>query len=45
MYRRMLIPLDSKTAEKILPYARCLAGKVKLLSSVVDLAEMCPYIR
>jgi nucleotide-binding universal stress UspA family protein len=31
MYRRMLIPLDgSKTAEKVLPYARSLARKHKI---------------
>ena len=31
MYRRMLVPLDgSKTAEKVLPYARSLAGKLKI---------------
>jgi nucleotide-binding universal stress UspA family protein len=44
----MLIPLDgSKTAEKVLPYARCLAGKLKLpveLLAVIDIAEMAAHI-
>jgi nucleotide-binding universal stress UspA family protein len=48
MYRRMLIPLDgSKTAEKILPYARSLAGKLKIsveFMGVVDLAEMAAHV-
>jgi len=43
MYRRILIPLDgSKTAETILPYARYLAGKLKIaieLLEVVDIME------
>ena len=31
MYSKILIPLDgSKTAEKVLPYARHLAGKFKI---------------
>ena len=31
MYTKILIPLDgSKTAEKVLPYARFLAGNLKL---------------
>jgi nucleotide-binding universal stress UspA family protein len=31
MYNKILIPLDgSKTAEKVLPYARYLAGKFKI---------------
>ena len=44
MYTRILIPLDgSKTAEKVLPYARYLAGRFKIpieLLAVVDIAEM-----
>jgi nucleotide-binding universal stress UspA family protein len=44
----MLIPLDgSKTAEKVLPYARYLAGKLKLpveLLAVIDIAEMATHI-
>ena len=43
MYTRMLIPLDgSKLAENVLPYARALAGALKLpveLLSVVDLMD------
>ena len=31
MYRRILVPLDgSKVAEQVLPYARYLAGKLKI---------------
>ena len=41
MYSRMLIPLDgSKTAETVLPYARFIAGVLKLpieLLAVVDI--------
>ena len=41
MYRRILVPLDgSKVAEQVLPYARYLAGKLKIpvdLLAVVDL--------
>ena len=48
MYTRILIPLDgSKTAEKVLPYARFLAGQLKLpveLLAVVDIAEMATHI-
>ena len=48
MYSKMLIPLDgSKTAEKVLPYARHLAGKLKLpveLLAVIDIAEMATHI-
>ena len=48
MYSKMLIPLDgSKTAEKVLPYARYLAGKLKLpveLLAVIDIAEMATHI-
>lgn len=44
MYSKILIPLDgSKTAEQVLPYARFLAGKLKIpmeLLAVVDIAEM-----
>jgi nucleotide-binding universal stress UspA family protein len=44
MYTRMLIPLDgSKTAEKVLPYARFLARILKLpveLLAVVDIVEI-----
>jgi len=48
MYSKVLIPLDgSKTAEKVLPYARYLAGKLKLpveLLAVIDIAEMATHI-
>ena len=48
MYSKMLIPLDgSKTAEKVLPYARHLAGKLKVpieLLAVIDIAEMATHI-
>ena len=48
MYTRILIPLDgSKTAEKVLPYARFLARQLKLpveLLAVVDIAEMATHI-
>jgi len=48
MCTRMLIPLDgSKTAEKVLPYARFLAGRLKLpveLLGVIDIAEMVTHI-
>ena len=48
MFTRMLIPLDgSKTAEKVLPYARHLAGKFKVpveLLGVIDIAEMATHI-
>jgi len=44
----MLIPLDgSKTAEKVLPYARTLAGALKVpveLLEVIDIAEMATHI-
>jgi nucleotide-binding universal stress UspA family protein len=44
----MLIPLDgSKTAEKVLPYARYLAGKFKIpveLLAVIDIAEIATHI-
>lgn len=48
MYSKVLIPLDgSKTAEKVLPYARHLAGKLKIpieLLAVIDIAEMATHI-
>ncbi|HZD39877.1 MAG TPA: universal stress protein [Terriglobales bacterium] len=48
MHNKILIPLDgSKTAEKVLPYARHLAGKFKIpveLLAVVDIAEMATHI-
>jgi nucleotide-binding universal stress UspA family protein len=44
MYTRLLIPLDgSKTAETVLPYARFLAGRLRLpveLLHVIDVAEL-----
>ena len=48
MYRKLLVPLDgSKTAEKVLPYARYLAGKFKMaveLLAVIDIAEMATHV-
>ena len=48
MYTKILIPLDgSKTAEKVLPYARFLAGSLNLpveLLAVVDIVEMATHI-
>ena len=48
MYTKMLMPLDgSKTAEKVLPYARFLAEKLKIsveLLSVIDIAELAAHI-
>jgi nucleotide-binding universal stress UspA family protein len=48
MYTRILIPLDgSKTAEKVLPYARFIAGALKLpieLLAVVDIVEMATHV-
>ena len=48
MYSKILIPLDgSKTAEKVLPYARYLAGKFKIpveLLAVIDIAEIATHI-
>jgi nucleotide-binding universal stress UspA family protein len=48
MYTAMLIPLDgSKTAEKVLPHARYLAGALKLpveLLAVVDIAEIGSHV-
>jgi nucleotide-binding universal stress UspA family protein len=48
MYSKVLVPLDgSKTAEKVLPYARYLAGKFKIpveLLAVIDIAEMASHV-
>jgi nucleotide-binding universal stress UspA family protein len=48
MYSRMLIPLDgSKTAEKVLPCARYLAGKFRMpieLLAVIDIAEIAAHM-
>ena len=48
MYSKILILLDgSKTAEKVLPYARYLAGRFKVpveLLAVVDIAEMASHM-
>ena len=48
MYTKMLIPLDgSKTAEKVLPYARYLVGKLRIpveLLAASDMAEMASHI-
>src|SRR6266568_4084621 len=48
MYTRILIPLDgSKAAEKVLPYARALAGRLKVpveLMEVIDIADMVTHI-
>ena len=48
MYTKMLIPLDgSKTSEKVLPYARYLAGKLKIpveLLAVIDMADRATHI-
>ena len=48
MYSKILVPLDgSKTAEKVLPYARHLAGKFKIpveLLAVLDIAEMATHV-
>jgi nucleotide-binding universal stress UspA family protein len=48
MYTGMLIPLDgSKTAEKVLPYARYLAGRLETpveLLAVVDIAELAAQV-
>ena len=49
MYSKILIPLDgSKTAEKVLPYARHLAGKFEIpieLLAVIDIAELAAHVR
>jgi nucleotide-binding universal stress UspA family protein len=48
MYSKILVPLDgSKTAEKVLPYARYLSGKFKVpveLLAVVDIAEVASHM-
>jgi nucleotide-binding universal stress UspA family protein len=48
MYSKILLPLDgSKTAEKVLPYARFLAQTYKIpveLMAVIDIAEMAAHI-
>lgn len=48
MYTRLLVPLDgSKTAEKVLPYARFLAGTLKLpveLLEVIDIVEIAKHL-
>ena len=48
MYTKMLVPLDgSRTAEKVLPYARSLARSFKIpieLLAVVDIAELATHI-
>jgi nucleotide-binding universal stress UspA family protein len=48
MHSKILVPLDgSKTAEKVLPYARYLAGKFKIpveLLAVVDIAEVASHM-
>jgi nucleotide-binding universal stress UspA family protein len=48
MYKRILVPLDgSKTAEAVLPYARLLAGALKVpveLLTVVDVVDIGTHI-
>lgn len=48
MYNKILIPLDgSTTAEKVLPYARWLAGKLRIpveLLAVVDIGEISAHM-
>lgn len=48
MYTRLLVPLDgSKTAEKVLPYARFLAATLKLpveLLEVIDIVEIAKHL-
>jgi nucleotide-binding universal stress UspA family protein len=48
MYSKILVPLDgSKASEKVLPYARHLAGKFKIpveLLAVLDVAEMASHV-
>jgi nucleotide-binding universal stress UspA family protein len=48
MYTRILVPLDaSKTAEKVLPYARTMAHRFALpvtLLGVVDVAELATHL-
>ena len=44
MYKKILVPLDgSKTAENVLPYARCFARSMQIpveLLAVVDVADL-----
>jgi nucleotide-binding universal stress UspA family protein len=48
MYSKLLIPLDgSRTAEKVLPYARFLAAKFKVpveLLAVIDIADIASHV-
>jgi nucleotide-binding universal stress UspA family protein len=48
MFTKMLIPLDgSRTAEKVLPYARAVGGVLKIpveLLAVVDIGEMATHM-
>jgi nucleotide-binding universal stress UspA family protein len=48
MINRMVVPLDgSTTAEKVLPYARFLAGRLRIpveLMGVVDIAELASHV-
>jgi len=48
MFTKILVPLDgSKTAERALPYAHALAGRLKLpveLLAVVDIAELAAHV-
>ncbi len=48
MFTKMLIPLDgSKTAEKVLPYARAIGGVLKIpveLLAVVDIGDMAMHV-
>jgi nucleotide-binding universal stress UspA family protein len=44
MYTRMLVPLDgSETAEKVLPYARALAGSLKIPVELLGVIEISRY--
>ncbi|HXV84752.1 MAG TPA: universal stress protein [Candidatus Binatia bacterium] len=45
MYTRMLVPLDgSETAEKVLPYARSLAGSLKIPIELLAVIEISRYV-
>jgi nucleotide-binding universal stress UspA family protein len=45
MYTRMLVPLDgSETAEKVLPYARILAGSLKIPVELLAVIEISRYV-
>ena len=48
MYSQILVPLDgSKTAETVLPLARCFARSLQVpvqLLAVVDIAEMARFV-